>query len=151
PQGQSMQNPTGTNIFAWGNYQIGGGAANQSAAFIYGASVNVSYVNLTSLVPPPDAVQEFPGQTNNPDSGFGGFPGGVINLTSKSGTNLYHGSAYEFLRNKALNANTFFNNRSHIGRPAFTQNQFGGNVGGPVLKEKLFFFFSYEGFRQRQG
>jgi len=151
PQGQSMQNPTGTNIFAWGNYQIGGGAANQSATFIDGASVNVSYVNLTSLVPTQDAIQEFRVQTNNLSSEFGRFTGGVINLTSKSGTNLYHGSAYEFLRNKVLNANTFFNNRSHIGRPAFTQNQFGGNVGGPVLKEKLFFFFSYEGFRQRQG
>jgi len=151
PQGQSMQNPTGTNIFAWGNYQIGGGAANQSATFIDGASVNVSYVNLTSLVPTQDAIQEFRVQTNNLSSEFGRFTGGVINLTSKSGTNLYHGSAYEFLRNKALNANTFFNNRSHIGRPAFTQNQFGGNVGGPVLKEKLFFFSSYEGFRQRQG
>jgi len=151
PQGQSMQNPTGTNIFAWGNYQIGGGAANQSATFIDGASVNVSYVNLTSLVPTQDAIQEFRVQTNNLSAEFGRFTGGVINLTSKSGTNLYHGSAYEFLRNKALNANTFFNNRSHIGRPAFTQNQFGGNVGGPVLKEKLFFFSSYEGFRQRQG
>ena len=151
PQGQSMQNPTGTNIFAWGNYQIGGGAANQSATFIDGASVNVSYVNLTSLVPTQDAIQEFRVQTNNLSSEFGRFTGGVINLTSKSGTNLYHGSAYEFLRNKVLNANTFFNNRSHIGRPAFTQNQFGGNVGGPVLKEKLFFFSSYEGFRQRQG
>jgi hypothetical protein len=151
PQGQSMQNPTGTNIFAWGNYQIGGGAANQSATFIDGAAVNVSYVNLTSLVPTQDAIQEFRVQTNNLSAEFGRFTGGVINLTSKSGTNLYHGSAYEFLRNKVLNANTFFNNRSRIGRPAFTQNQFGGNVGGPVLKEKLFFFFSYEGFRQRQG
>jgi len=151
PQGQSMQNPTGTNIFAWGNYQIGGGAANQSATFIDGASVNVSYVNLTSLVPTQDAIQEFRVQTNNLSAEFGRFTGGVINLTSKSGTNLYHGSAYEFLRNKVLNANTFFNNRSHIGRPAFTQNQFGGNVGGPVFKEKLFFFSSYEGFRQRQG
>ncbi|MGH9839893.1 MAG: carboxypeptidase regulatory-like domain-containing protein [Blastocatellia bacterium] len=151
PQGQSMQNPTGTNVFAWGNYQIGGGAANQSATFIDGASVNVSYVNLTSLVPTQDAIQEFRVQTNNLSAEFGRFTGGVINMTSKSGANLYHGSAYEFLRNKVLNANTFFNNRSGIGRPAFTQNQFGGNVGGPVLKEKLFFFFSYEGFRQRQG
>jgi hypothetical protein len=151
PQGQSMQNPTGTNIFAWGNYQIGGGAANQSATFIDGASINVSYVNLTSLIPTQDAIQEFRVQTNNLSSEFGRFTGGVINLTSKSGSNSFHGSAYEFLRNKVLNANTFFNNRSKIERPAFTQNQFGGNVGGPVLKEKLFFFFSYEGFRQRQG
>jgi hypothetical protein len=151
PQGQSMGNPTGTNIFAWGNYQIGGGAANQSATFIDGGSINVSYVNLTTLVPTQDAVQEFRVQTNNLSAEFGRFTGGVINLTTKSGSNSFHGSAYEFLRNKVLNANTFFNNRSNIDRPAFTQNQFGANVGGPVLKEKLFFFFSYEGFRQRQG
>ncbi len=165
PQGQSMQNPTGTNIFAWGNYQIGGGAANQSATFIDGGPVNVSYVNLTALVPTQDAIQEFRVQTNNLSAEFGRFTGGVINLTSKSGTNAFHGSAYEFLRNRVLNANTFFNNRSNVERPAFTQNQFGVNLGGPIYmprfgqggpalydgKNKLFFFFGYEGFRQRQG
>jgi hypothetical protein len=151
PQGQSMQNPTGTNIFAWGNYQIGGGMANQSATFIDGGPVNVPYVNLTTLVPTQDAMQEFRVQTNNLGPEFGRFAGGVINLTSKSGTNDFHGSAYEFLRNRVLNSNTFFNNRSGIERPPFTQNQFGVNVGGPVVREKTFFFFSYEGFRQRQG
>src|SRR5262245_22885164 len=157
PQGQSMQNPTGTNIFAWGNYQIGGGAANQSATFLDGGPVNVSYVNLTTLVPTQDAIQEFKVQTNNLSAEFGRFTGGVINLTSKSGTNAFHGSVYEFLRNKVLSANTFFNNRSGIERPAFTQNQFGANIGGPVKlpkiygSDKLFFFFGYEGFRQRQG
>src|SRR5262245_43416719 len=157
PQGQSMQNPTGTNIFAWGNYQIGGGAANQSATFLDGGPVNVSYVNLTTLVPTQDAVQEFKVQTNNLSAEFGRFTGGVINLTSKSGTSAFHGSVYEFLRNKVLNANTFFNNRTGTERPAFTQNQFGANIGGPVklpkigVSDKLFFFFGYEGFRQRQG
>ncbi|MBO0800757.1 MAG: carboxypeptidase regulatory-like domain-containing protein, partial [Blastocatellia bacterium] len=164
PQGQSMQNPTGTNIFAWGNYQIGGGAANQSAAFLDGGPLNVIYANLTTLVPTQDAIQEFRVQTNNLSAEFGRFTGGVINLTSKSGTNEFHGSAYEFLRNRVLNSNTFFNNSSGIERPAFTQNQFGANIGGPVKlpkklfgplgldgKDKLFFFFAYEGFRQRQG
>ena len=91
PQGQSMQNPTGTNIFAWGNYQIGGGAANQSATFVDGGSVNVSYVNLTTLVPTQDAIQEFRVQTNNLSAEFGRFTGGVINLTSKSGSNSFFG------------------------------------------------------------
>ncbi len=164
PQGQSMQNPTGTNIFAWGNYQIGGGAANQSASFLDGGPLNVIYANLTTLVPTQDAIQEFRVQTNNLSAEFGRFTGGVINLTSKSGTNDLHGSAYEFMRNRVLNANTFFNNRSGIERPAFTQNQFGANIGGPVKlpkkvfgplgfvgNNKMFFFFAYEGFRQRQG
>ncbi|MBA3442558.1 MAG: carboxypeptidase regulatory-like domain-containing protein, partial [Pyrinomonadaceae bacterium] len=77
PQGQSMGTPTGTNIFAWGNYQIGGGAANQSATFIDGGPVNVSYVNLTALIPTQDAVQEFRVQTNNLSAEFGRFTGGV--------------------------------------------------------------------------
>ena len=118
---------------------------------IDGAPVNVSYVNLTSLVPTQDAIQEFRVQTNNLGPEFGRLAGGAINLTTRSGTNEFHGSAYEFLRNKVLNANTFFNNKAGVARPAFTQNQYGANVGGPVKRDKTFFFFSYEGFRLRQG
>ena len=151
PGGQSGTTPTGTNPFAWGNYQIGGGQSNQSAAFIDGASVNVSYINLTSLVPTQDAIQEFRVQTNNMGPEFGRMAGGAINLTTRSGTNGFHGSAYEFLRNKVLNSNTFFNNRAGVARPAFTQNQYGARLGGPVRKDKTFFFFSYEGFKLRQG
>lgn len=151
PQGNAMSNPTGQNIFAFGNYQIGGGIAGQNAAYIDGAPLNVAQGSLIALIPTQDAMQEFRVQTNNLGPEFGRFTGGVINLTSKSGTNNYHGSAYEFLRNKVLNANTFFNNRSGTGRPAFTQNQYGANLGGPIVKDKTFFFASYEGFRQRQG
>jgi len=151
PGGQSGTTPTGTNPFAWGNYQIGGGQANQSASYIDGAPVNAAYVNLTSLVPTQDAIQEFRVQTNNLGPEFGRLAGGAINLTTKSGTNTFHGSAYEFFRNRALNANTFFNNRAGVQRPAFSQNQYGANVGGPVVKDKTFFFFSWEGFRLRQG
>ena len=75
----------------------------------------------------------------------------MISLATKSGTNAFHGSAFEFLRNKLLNANTFFNNRSGISRPPFSQNQFGAQIGGPIVKDKAFFFFAYDGFRQRQG
>ncbi len=151
PGGQSSQTPTGTNPFAWANFQIGGGQANQSASYIDGAPNNSSYVNHTMLVPTQDAVQEFRVQTNNLGPEFGRLAGGVINLTTKSGTNSFHGSAYEYLRNRSLNANTFFNNRAGVGRPAFTQNQFGANIGGPIRKDKTFFFGSYEGFRLRQG
>jgi Carboxypeptidase regulatory-like domain len=151
PGGQSGTTPTGTNPFAWGNYQIGGGQANQSAAYIDGAPINASYANLTALVPTQDAIQEFRVQTNNLGPEFGRLAGGAINLTTKSGTNAFHGSAYEFFRNKLLNANTFFNNKAGVDRPAFSQNQYGANVGGPVIKDKTFFFFSWEGFRLRQG
>jgi hypothetical protein len=151
PGGQSGTTPTGTNPFAWGNFQIGGGQANQSAAFLDGAPLNASYANLTALVPTQDAIQEFRVQTNNLGPEFGRLAGGAVNLTTKSGTNEFHGSAYEYLRNRVLNANTFFNNRAGIQRPAFSQNQYGANLGGPAIKDKTFFFFSWEGFRLRQG
>jgi hypothetical protein len=151
PGGQSGTTPTGTNPFAWGNYQIGGGQANQSAAYIDGGPINASYSNLTALVPTQDAIQEFRVQTNNLGPEFGRLAGGAINLTTKSGTNSFHGSAYEFFRNRELNANTFFNNRARVERPAFSQNQYGTNVGGPIIRDKTFFFYSWEGFRLRQG
>ncbi len=151
PQGQSMQSPTGVNIFAWGNYQIGGGQSNQSATTLDGAPVNIGYANLTALVPTQDAVQEFKIQTNNLGAEFGRFAGGVINMTTKSGSNEFHGSAYEFLRNKVLNSNTFFNNAAGIGTPPFVQNQWGANVGGPIVQDRVFFFSSYEAYKQRQG
>ncbi len=158
PQGQSMQNPNGTNPFAWGNYQIGGGMANQSTTFLDGSPVNGGYINITALVPTQDSLQEFKVQTNNLEPEFGRFAGGVINMSTKSGSNDIHGTAWEYLRNKVLNANDFFNNKAGIGTPAFTQNQFGFNVGGPVYipkvydgRNKTFFFVDYEGFRLRQG
>jgi len=150
-QGQSMQNPTGQNIFSFGNYQVGGAVAGQNATFLDGAPLNVAQGSLIALIPTQDAMQEFRVQTNSLGPEFGRFAGGVINLVSKSGSNEFHGSSYEFLRNKTLNANTFFNNLSAKPVPAFTQNQFGSNTGGPIKKDRTFFFFSYEGFRLRYG
>jgi Carboxypeptidase regulatory-like domain/TonB dependent receptor len=157
PQGQpsagnsSTGNPVGANPFAAGDFQIGGGQAGQSQILIDGVPTNGAYLNVVTLIPTQDAVEEFKVQTNNLGPEYGRFAGGVINLNTKSGTNSFHGSAYEFLRNKVLNANDFFSNAGGSPRPPFTQNQFGANVGGPVFKDKLFFFSSYEGFRQRKG
>src|SRR5579864_7022811 len=151
PQGLADGNPTGKNVFAAGNYQIGGGTANQSASFFDGAPMNITYGNIMAMNPTQDAVEEFRVQTNNNTAEYGRYTGGVINLTSKSGTNSLHGSAYEFLRNRALNAASFFANASRSGKAAFVQNQFGANAGGPIWKNKMFFFVSYEGYRARQG
>jgi len=157
PQGQpsagnsSTSNPVGANPFAMGDFQIGGGMAGQSQILVDGVPTNGAYLNVVTLVPTQDAIEEFKVQTNNLGPEYGRFAGGVINLNTKSGTNLFHGAAYEFLRNAVLNANDFFANAANIKRPPFTQNQFGANVGGPIKKDKLFFFFSYEGFRQRKG
>ena len=151
PQSGSQRAPAGQNFFAWGNFQIGGGTTNQSQTYLDGAPVNLNYANLLALVPTQDSLAEFKVQTNALSAEFGRTSGGVINLATRSGTNRLHGTFYEFLRNKALNANTFFNNRAAIERPAFTQNQYGGAAGGPLIKDKLFFFGNFEGYRQRLG
>ncbi len=151
PQGGSMGNLQGQNIFAAGNFQIGGGQANQSASFLDGAPLNVNYGNLTTLVPTQDAISEFRVQVSNNTAEYGRYTGGVINLLSKSGTNQFHGSAYEFLRNRSLNSSTFFANATGAGKPAYVQNQYGGTVGGPVKKDRLFIFGSYEAYRQRSS
>jgi hypothetical protein len=77
--------------------------------------------------------------------------GGAVNITTKAGTNAFHGTLYEYFRNRELNANYFFNNRGGLPRPPFVQNQFGAAVGGPVKRDKTFFFFSWEDFKLRQA
>ena len=151
PQGQTSGNPATNNVNGWGNYQIGGGIANQSAEYIDGAPLNVNYAHLPALIPAQDAVQEFKVQTNSLGPEFGDSSGGVVTLITKSGSNAFHGSAYEFLRNKVLNANTYFGNEFGEPRPAFTQNQYGVAIGGPVWRDKTFFFFNWENFALRQG
>ncbi len=152
PQGGSEGSLTGKNVFAAGNYQIGGGTANQSASYFDGIPVQDSaYGNIVVLTPSPEAVEEFRVQTNNSSAEFGRFVGGVVNIASRSGTNQYHGSLFEQHRNKALNSNTFFGERAGLDKPPFVQNNFGGSMGGPVLRNKLFFFGSYEGYRNREG
>jgi len=151
PQGSSEGSLTGKNVFAAGNYQIGGGTANQSATYYDGVAVNIPYGNLVALVPSADTVSEFRVQTSSLSAEFGRYTGGVINMASRSGTNDFHGSAYEYLRNKVLNAGTFFANATGAGKAAFVQNQFGVAAGGPIKKNKIFFFTGYEGYRQRQA
>ncbi|MGD0906092.1 MAG: carboxypeptidase-like regulatory domain-containing protein [Candidatus Acidiferrales bacterium] len=106
----------------------------------------------------PDAMQEFKIQTSLFDAGYGRSPGASVNLVTKSGTNQFHGDVFEFFRNTALNANDFFRNSSppvngqpNNSRQILNQNQFGGVFGGPVKKDKLFFFGSYQGTRQING
>ena len=133
-----------TQAIAYGNYQIGGGFSGQSLFFIDGVLSNVPENNVNSLVPTQDAVQEFRVSTNNVSAEFGGFAGGVIQIGTKSGTNQFHGSAYEYFRNTVLNANDWFSNHTGLARPPLHQNQFGVNLGGPIVKDKVFFFFSWE-------
>jgi hypothetical protein len=111
------------------------------------AENNVSILDL-NYTPSVDAVQEFSVQTNAVSAEFGRLGGGVINLVTKSGTNQFRGTAFEFLRHSALDANNFFSNRAGIQKGAFKRNQFGGNIGGPIRRGRTFFFVNYEGLRQ---
>ncbi len=157
PQGSTQGTVVGKNPFDFANYQIGGSFANEGAIYLDGEPLNTGYINLPLIVPTQDAVSEFKVQYNNLGPEWGKFAGGVINISTKSGTNELHGSLYEYLRNRVLNANEFFNKTSEIenGRPnkqpPFTQNQFGGTIGGAAIKNKTFYFGSYEGFRLRMG
>jgi hypothetical protein len=102
-------------------------------------------------VPAPDAIEEFKVQTGLYDAEYGKQAGAVINIATKSGGAAFHGSAYEFFRDDALNANDFFRNRSGLPKPVLEQNQFGGSLGGPLLAQKSFFFLSYQHTGQRNG
>ena len=117
PQGASSTNLSGQNVFAAGNYQIDGGNANQGSILVDGSPVNVSYGNAAELVMDQDVVREFNVQTHNNTAEFGAYTGGVINMSTKSGTNAFHGEAFEYLRNTVLDANSFFTNRSRRAAP----------------------------------
>ena len=102
-------------------------------------------------IPNPDAIQEFKVQTSLYDAGYGRSSGANVNVVTKSGTNGFHGDVFEFFRNDVLNANDYFLKRNKQPRPVLKENQFGGTLGGPIKKDKLFFFASYQGTRQRNG
>jgi Carboxypeptidase regulatory-like domain/TonB dependent receptor len=154
-QGGSGGSPVGQNPFSWGNYQIGGSFANQGAEYLDGQPLNIGYINLPIIIPTQDSVGEFKVQYSNLGAEWGKFSGGVTNLSTKGGTNNWHGSAYEYFRNKVLNANEYFNKQHELANgqpneaPPWTQNQYGLEVGGPVIKNKTFFYVSWEQYRQR--
>lgn len=99
-------------------------------------------------IPNPDTIQEFKVQTGMYDAEYGRNAGANVNLVTKTGTNSFHGNLFEFWRNDVLNANDFFLNLNGVPRPELKQNQFGGTLGGPIVKDKLLFFGSYQGTRQ---
>jgi Carboxypeptidase regulatory-like domain len=144
-QGGAGGSQVGQNPFSWGNYQVGGSFGNESAEYVDGQPVNIGYINLPILIPDQDAISEFKVQYNNLGPEWGRFSGGIVNLSTKGGTNTFHGEAYEYLRNKVLNSRPYFLTTN----PPYVQNQFGGTIGGPIVRDKMFFFFAYDGYRQR--
>jgi hypothetical protein len=142
---------TGQNNFQMDGVSIVNFAGNGSAVDT-GSNSGIGVAN-------PDAIQEFKIQTSMFDAGYGRKPGANVNVVTKSGTNSFHGSAFEFFRNTALNANDFFRNQTpplpggipNNTRQILNQNQYGGVIGGPVKKDKLFFFASYQESWQKNG
>ena len=128
---------------------VNGGRGRANNYSVNGGDGNDLFANLPAIEPSPDSIEEFRVITNSFDAEYGRNSGAVVNVVTKSGTNAVHGSFYEFFRNDVLNAHpfTFF----QAPKPEFRQNQFGGTFGGPIKKDKTFFFGSYEGRRIVQG
>lgn len=139
---------------------VNGGRANTTNYVLDGGQNNDHYSNAPNPMPNPDALQEFSVQTNNFSAEFGRNMGGIVNAVTKAGTNQLHGTAFNFLRNNALNAANFFAPIDAQGKKrddGLKRNQFGATLGGPVYlgglydgRDKTFFFFSYQGTRNRQ-
>ena len=130
-----------------GAVSVNGGRGRSNNFSVNGGDANDQFVNLPTVQPTPDSIQEFRVLTNTFDAEYGRNSGSVVNVVTKSGTNAFHGNVYEFFRNKVLNARGYFDSVN----PQFNQNQFGGTFGGPIKKDRTFFFTSYEGRRIRQG
>lgn len=105
-------------------------------------SENLQEQSVQVITPPPDALQEFRLQTRTYSTEFGTSAGAIVNASIKSGTNAFHGDVWNYLRNSALDANTYFNNANGVPIGHFEQNQFGGTVGGPVVKDRIFFLLT---------
>src|SRR5690348_9852003 len=149
PSGIVQQGSIPENERGSGAIQANGLTATNNNFLLNGFDNNEQQIGFEVIQPSIDAIQEFKVQTNN----FGadiGRGGAVVNVVLKSGTNKFHGSAYEFLRNSALDARNYFDDPT-LPIPPFKQNQFGGTFGGPIVKDQTFFFVDYQGTRIRES
>ncbi|HUB33844.1 MAG TPA: carboxypeptidase regulatory-like domain-containing protein [Bryobacteraceae bacterium] len=138
---------SGQTTASSGRPNVNGNREQANNFILDGLDNNQASDNLVGYAPAVDAIQEFNEITLNAPAEFGNFMGGIISATIKSGTNQFHGSAYEFFRNDVLNANTWSNNFEGAARSAVRWNNFGATFGGPIKKDKLFFFADYQGSR----
>jgi hypothetical protein len=146
---------SGSNTTSYGSRPLINGNREQANNFLLdGMDNNQVSDNLLGYTPAPDAIQEFNLVTNNASAEFGNFMGGIVSVTVKSGTNSFHGDIWDYLRNDALNANSWSNNYNTVNgawaplpKAKLRWNMFGGTVGGPIIKNKLFFFADYQGQR----
>jgi hypothetical protein len=147
-------NIDGAGSLAWrasASFSANGQRTRDNNFMLDGVDNNETWLQTVVIFPSVDSLDEFKLQTSTYSAEFGRSLGGVVNLQIKSGTNAFRGSGFEFHRNDAFDANNFFNNKNNRPKPEFKQNQFGGTLGGPVFKDKTFFFGSYQGHRESQG
>jgi hypothetical protein len=137
---------SGSTSLNTGAQSINGQRETSNGFMVNGANVEEGKNNGTSVIPNLDSIEEFRIITNNFDAEYGNYSGGQVNVVTKSGTNSLHGSVFEFNRNTAFNARNFFSPAGDA--PKLIQNQFGGTVGGPIKRDKLFFFADYQGTRR---
>ena len=130
--------------------RINGGRPRTNEYLFDGISVLQPEPGQVAYFPVIDAIQEFKIESNSPPAEFGRFNGGVVNLTTRSGANAFHGDGFEFLRNDALNARNYFQSTLST-KPQYRRNQFGGTLGGPLVQDHTFFFVDYQGQRQSIG
>ena len=147
--------PTNPDSGAAGSYSIGGQRTDSVTYLLDGGNNNSLLGNEVVANPNPDAVAEFKVLENNYGAEYGRNAGGIVSIVTKSGTNTLHGTAYDYVRNTDFDANSFFNNQQGLPVGVLKRNQFGGTIGGPIVipkivngRNKVFFFFSYEGQRQ---
>ncbi|HWF47370.1 MAG TPA: carboxypeptidase regulatory-like domain-containing protein [Bryobacteraceae bacterium] len=136
--------------FSSGRPYINGNREEANNYLLDGLDNNQVSENDVGFAPSVDSIQEFNLITQNASAEFGNFMGGIVSVITKSGTNQFHGGAFEFIRNDKLNANQWSNNFQDIPRPLLRWNEFGGDVGGRIIKDKLFFFADYQGSRYDQ-
>jgi len=141
---------SGLRTGAGGRPYVNGNREEANNFILDGVDNNHATANMTAYQPNVDAIQEFKMITNNASAEFGNFQGGIVNVTMKSGTNSYHGTVFEFLRNDKLNANGWARKWQGTERPPIRHNVFGGTVGGPLLRDRLFFFSDYQGVRRAE-
>ena len=130
-----------------GQFSINGQREDANGFSLNGASVQEGIGQQAGIIPNLDSIAEFRILTSNTDAEYGNYSGGLINVVTKSGANVFHGSVFEFLRNTALDAKSYFSTE----RSVFQQNQYGGTLGGPIRQNKLFFFADYQGQHTKQG
>ncbi|AMY08658.1 hypothetical protein LuPra_01862 [Luteitalea pratensis] len=147
-------NIDGAGSLAWrasAAFSANGQRPRDNNYMLDGVDNNETWLQTVVIFPSVDALDEFKLQTSTYSAEFGRSLGGVVNLQLKSGSNQYRGSAFEFYRNDAFDANNFFNNRAGRPKPDFQQNQFGGTIGGHIIRDRTFFFTDYQGLRINAG